>query len=83
MLRVVLGFLSLIGLYPQYRAMKTILIGLGWVSGDWEEEHRVNRVKIYVIEPIMESLLQVIFVQNKRICVFLSGLIIWFTKMKM
>ena len=51
--------LSLFGLYPQYRALKTIFIGIGWLKGDWEEEHNTNRVQIYVIEPIMESLLQV------------------------
>ena len=62
MLRVFLLFLSLIGLYPQYRALKTICIGLGWYTGDWEEEHSLNRVKIYVIEPVMESLLQASYV---------------------
>jgi hypothetical protein len=56
--RVFLVFLSLVGLYPQYRALKTICIGVGWYRGNWEEEHRLNRIKIYVIEPIMESLLQ-------------------------
>ena len=59
-MRVFLIFLSLVGLYPQYRAMKTILLGLGWQRGDWEEEHNMNRVKIYVTEPLIESLLQVI-----------------------
>ena len=47
------------GLYPQYRSVKTIGMGVGWVRGDWEQEHRLNRLKIFVIEPIMESLLQV------------------------
>ena len=45
MLRVFLIFLYLVGLYPQYRAMKTILLGRGWL-----EEHHITRVKIYVIE---------------------------------
>ena len=52
------------GLYAQFRALKTIMIGLGWLKGDWEKEHHFNRQKIYIIEPIMESLLQVKLVVN-------------------
>ena len=51
--------LSVLGVYPQYNAVKTVLIGRGWVRGDWEQEHQTNMKTLYVIEPVIESLLQV------------------------
>ena len=59
MIRVATFLLALCGLYPQYRAVKTVLIGRGWLPGDWETEHKYNNRNIYVIEPLVESLLQV------------------------
>ena len=50
---------ALFGFYPQYRALRTVLIGRGWVTGDWEREHKYNIRNLYVIEPLVESLLQV------------------------
>ena len=50
---------ALVGLYPQYRAMRTVLIGRGWIKGNWEVEHKYNNRNLYVIEPLVESLLQV------------------------
>ena len=57
--RVMTFLLAMFGLYPQYRCFKTVLIGRGWISGDWEKEHRYNKRNLCVIEPLVESLLQV------------------------
>ena len=57
--RVMTLLLAIFGLYPQYRCFKTVLIGRGWISGDWEKEHRYNSRNLYVIEPLVESTLQV------------------------
>ena len=51
--------LALLGVYPQYNAIKTVLMGRGLVRGDWEKEHEINQKTLYVIEPVIESLLQV------------------------
>ena len=51
--------LALVGLYPQYRAVRTILMGVGVVVGDWEDDHANNKKILYIIEPVVESLLQV------------------------
>ena len=57
--------LALLGLYPQYRAVRTILIGLGAVQGDWEIYQKESR-KIYILEPVAEGILQ-LFVQSNII----------------
>ena len=57
--RMTTFILAIFCLYPQYRAFKTVLIGRGWISGDWEKEHRYNKRNLCVIEPLVESLLQV------------------------
>jgi len=51
--------LAILGVYPQYRSFRTILMGWGFVQGDWETEHKFNSRKLYIIEPLVESLLQV------------------------
>ena len=38
---------------------RTILLGVGVLGRDWEEEHKKNKMKLYIIEPVVESLLQV------------------------
>ena len=40
--------------------VRTILLGVGLVAGDWVSEHEKNRKQLYIIEPVVESLLQVI-----------------------
>ena len=57
--RVTTFLIALVGLYPQYRAIRTVLIGKGWIDGDWERDHKYNNRNLYVIEPLVESLLQV------------------------
>ena len=52
---------ALVGLYPQYRALRTVLMGWGWIKGDWEVDHKYNNRNLYVIEPLVESLLQVYY----------------------
>ena len=52
---------ALVGLYPQYRALRTVLMGRGWIRGNWEVDHKYNNRNLYVIEPLVESLLQVAF----------------------
>ena len=52
-------FLAVVGVYPQYKAVKTVLIGRGWISGNWEQEHKDNQKTLYIIEPVIEALLQV------------------------
>ena len=50
---------ALVGLYPQFRALRTVLMGRGWIRGNWEVDHKYNNRNLYVIEPLVESLLQV------------------------
>ena len=50
---------TLVGLYPQYRTVQTILRGRGLLPGDWRREHKFNNLNIYMIEPLTESMLQV------------------------
>ena len=57
--RLITLLIAFAGLYPQYRAMRTILMGRGWIEGDWEVDHKYNNRNLYVIEPLVESLLQV------------------------
>ena len=38
---------------------RTVSILLGLVSGDWRREDNINKQKVFVIEPVVESLLQV------------------------
>ena len=52
---------ALVGLYPQYRALRTVLMGWGWIKGNWEVDHKYNNRNLYVIEPLVESLLQVYY----------------------
>ena len=59
MVRLTTFLTALVGLYPQYRALRTVLMGRGWIAGDWEKEHKFNNRNLYVIEPLVESLLQV------------------------
>ena len=47
------------GVYPQYRAITTILTGLGVMSGDWELNRKVN-LKLSMIEPVAEGMFQLI-----------------------
>ena len=49
--------LSLCGVYPQYRALKTILTGLGVLQGDWEENRRAS-LRLSMIEPVAEGMFQ-------------------------
>ena len=62
MTRVFTLLAALAGLYPQYRTVRTVLMGWGVIEGDWEEDHKYNNRNLYVIEPLVESLLQVPFV---------------------
>ena len=39
--------------------LRSILIGAGFVRGDWEKEDKTNKKMLYIIEPVVESLLQV------------------------
>ena len=34
-------------------------MGMGWISGDWKKDHNRNKVNLYIIEPLVESLPQV------------------------
>ena len=45
----------------EHYLFRTILIGCGVVRGDWQKDHNNNKKKLYIIEPVVESLLQVIF----------------------
>ena len=58
-IQVLTLLLAIMGIYPQYRSVRTILIGWGFIRGDWEAEHKFNSRKLYIIEPLVESLLQV------------------------
>ena len=60
MTRLLTLLLSVCGVYPQYRAIRTILTGLGLVSGDsWEQNRKVN-MKLGQIEPVAEGMFQLI-----------------------
>ena len=58
-MRLTSFLVAVFGFYPQYRALRTVLMGKGWIEGDWEREHKYNNRNLYVIEPLVESLLQV------------------------
>ena len=47
--------------------VRTILLGVGLVAGDWVAEHEKNRKQLYIIEPVVESLLQVIMMMMMMI----------------
>ena len=55
---------AMVGIYPQVRSMRTILTGLGWLNGSWEALHLVNERKIFSVEPVLESLIQVLQAPN-------------------
>ena len=56
-MRLMMMMLALIGLYPQFRAVTTILIAGGRVSGDWVDY--MNKSKVLVlIEPVTEGIMQ-------------------------
>ena len=38
---------------------RTILVGAGVVGGDWEKDDYINKKMLFIIEPVVESLLQV------------------------
>ena len=38
---------------------RTLLIGVGIIGGDWEKDNSSNKKVLYIIEPVVESLLQV------------------------
>ena len=60
MTRVLTLLLSVCGVYPQYRAVRTILTGLGLLSDDsWEQNRRVN-MRLGQIEPVAEGMFQLI-----------------------
>ena len=61
LVRVGTLLVALVGCYPQYRTIRSILCGFGWISGDWKKEDLINKRKVYIIEPVVESLLQVIY----------------------
>ena len=68
--RVAAHLLALLGLYPQYRAVSSIW--LGWTgSPHWAPHDEVNRRFIYIIEPVVESLLQ-LFCQSIILYVFIG-----------
>ena len=46
---------------------RTILIFLGLVSGDWRREDKENKLTVFLIEPLVESLLQVRSLAKTRI----------------
>ena len=52
--------LGLLGIYPQYTALRTLLIGMGVLQGDWRSSHRRCKQQVYVLEPVVESLLQLL-----------------------
>ena len=35
-------------------------MGCGLLEGQWEEDHNNNKKMLYIIEPVIESLLQVL-----------------------
>ena len=68
--RLVTPVLALLGLYPQYRALRSILLGLT-ASPDWTRYDEVNRRFIFIIEPVVESLLQ-LFCQSVILYIFIG-----------
>ena len=59
-MRLLTFFLATLGLYPQYKAVQTVIIGMGCMSGNWEQEHIYNQKTLYIIEPVIEALIQVL-----------------------
>ena len=57
--RILTFFLAILGVYPQLIALRTIMMGLGLIDGDWKEDQKYNKKILYKIEPVVESLLQV------------------------
>ena len=49
---------------------RTVCILLGLVAGDWRKEDKINKQKLFVIEPVVESLVQV---RNKNKSTVLSS----------
>ena len=47
-------------------------MGCGLLEGAWEEDHNKNKKMLYIIEPVIESLLQVLtrIIQNSNIDMF-------------
>ena len=51
---------AVVGIYPQVRSVRTILTGMGCLNGSWEALQLVNERKIFSVEPVLESLIQVL-----------------------
>ena len=45
--------------FINYSLSRTIFILLGLATGDWRKENKINRQRVFLIEPVVESLLQV------------------------
>ena len=41
------------------RIYRTVLLGFGFLDGDWKTDHDRNKKLLYIIEPVVESLVQV------------------------
>ena len=50
--------MGLLGVYHQYTAILTLLMGLGLIKGDWRASHRRNVGQVYMLEPVVEAFLQ-------------------------
>ena len=50
---------AIIGIYPQMISMRTIMTGMGWLQGSWEYMQLVDESKIFILEPVAESLVHV------------------------
>ena len=57
LMKLVSVILSILGLYPQFRALKTVLIAYGYVQGDWVK-HRDESKILALIEPVTEGIMQ-------------------------
>ena len=57
-LRLLTMVLGLMGIYPQYTAIKTLLMGTGVIKGNWKSSHKRYKKQVYLLEPVAESLLQ-------------------------
>jgi hypothetical protein len=57
--RVLMMFTAMVGIYPQVRSLRTIMTAMGWLPGSWEAMQLVNERKIFILEPVAESLVQV------------------------
>ena len=55
--RLISLVLSLLGVYPQYRAVSIIAMASGKISGDWKEYMELTR-PLALIEPVTEGILQ-------------------------